>query len=307
MKVVITGGTGLIGRALAKSLLADRHEVVILSRDPESAKHVPQGANVVKWDGHSAEGWVEAAEAADAIVNLAGASIDSRWTDAYKKRIRESRVKAGQAVVAGIKAMDNKPKALIQASAVGYYGVQKDNIITEDSPAGNDFLAGVCKDWEASSQEAEALGVRRAIIRTGIVLSTKGGALARLLPIFRLGAGGPVGSGKQYYPWIHIGDEVDAIRFLIETPSASGVFNLSAPNPVPNADFSRTLGRAMNRPAFAPAPAIAMKVAFGEMATIILDGQRAIPQNLQKAGYTFRHPELEAAFRHLLFSGFEGE
>jgi uncharacterized protein (TIGR01777 family) len=305
MKVIITGGSGLIGRALTHDLLSGGHQVQILSRNPKKAKGIPAGAEVLEWDGKTAAGWGNQADGAEAIVNLAGASIDGRWTESYKQQIRQSRVDAGRAVVAAIKAAGQKPKVLIQASAVGFYGPRKDEVVTEESAAGYDFLASVCRDWEDSSKEAEAEGVRRVVIRTGIVLSTQGGALARLLPIFKLGGGGPVGSGQQYYPWIHILDEVNAIRFLMDTPYTQGVYNLTAPNPVPNKDFSRALGRAMNRPAIAPAPAIAMKLAFGEMSTIILDGQRAIPQKLEQAGYSFRFSEPEAAFRHLLYSGME--
>ncbi|HLA41892.1 MAG TPA: TIGR01777 family oxidoreductase, partial [Aggregatilineales bacterium] len=239
------------------------------------------------------------------IVNLAGASIDSRWTDMHRKRILNSRVNAGTAVTEAIKAADRKPGVLIQSSAVGYYGPCRDEIITEDSSAGRDFLAGVCKEWEASTQAVEEMGVRRCVIRSGIILSRRGGVMKRLLPIFKLGGGGTVGSGKQYYPWIHIGDEVDAIRFLIDSKKASGVFNLSAPEPVRNKEFTKALGKALSRPTLFPAPAIPMRIVFGEMATIILDGQRAIPQHLQEAGYQFRFTELESAFRHLLYSGVE--
>lgn len=307
MKIVITGGSGLIGRQLSRSLLADGHEVVILSRNPKAVSDLPQGLKLVEWDAKSAKGWGAQADGADAIVNLAGASIDARWTDAYKQKIRESRVNAGKAVVDAIKAAKEKPKVLIQASAVGYYGPRGEEVITETSSAGSDFLAEVCQAWEDSTQAAEDLGVRRAIIRTGIVLSKEGGAMARLLPIFKAFGGGPVGKGSQYYPWIHLGDEVDAIRFLIEQESTSGVYNLSAPNPVTNKQFSKALGKALNRPSFAPAPSLAIKAAFGEMSTIILDGQRAIPQRLLDAGYNFRFTEPQAAMRHLLYSGYEGD
>lgn len=306
MKVVITGGTGLIGRALADSLAENNHTVIVLSRDPENAKpFTSDNVTLAHWDAETEDGWVDYANGADAIVNLAGASLDSRWTDAYKKRIRDSRTKAGQAVVAAVKAANQKPKVVIQASAVGYYGPRDDEIVTEAANAGDDFLADVCKDWEDSTAEVEELGVRRAIIRTGLVLSTKGGALGRLIPIFKLGGGGPVGSGKQYYSWVHLGDVIDAICYLIENDKATGPYNLTAPNPVRNKDFSKALGKALNRPAITPAPSIAVKLMFGEMATIVLDGQRVVPENLQTAGFKFRFHEPEAAFRHLLYSGFE--
>lgn len=305
MKTVITGGTGLIGNALAKSLIADGHQVIILSRDPKR-KDAIKGAEMVKWDGKTARDWVEAADGAQAIVNLAGASIDNRWTESYKKLIVDSRVNGGRAVVEGIKAMTQKPEVLIQASAVGYYGPRGDEKINEEGSAGSDFLAEVCKQWEDSTAEAESLGVRRVIIRTGIVLSTKGGAMARLLPIFKMFAGGPTGSGKQYMPWIHIGDEIEAIRFLMEHQNAHGVFNLASPNPVTNKEFTKAMGGAMNRPAFAPAPGLALKAMFGEMSTIILDGQRVVPEKLQNMGYTFRFTDPQAAVRNLLYSGIEG-
>lgn len=304
MKVVITGGSGLIGRALTKSLRADDHEVVILSRDPEKVKHMPQGTQVVEWDGRTTEGWLEAAQGAEAIVNLAGAPISNRWTDSYRERVTNSRVNAGKAVLEATHSI--KPKAVIQSSAVGYYGPRGDEIVTEDAPRGNDFLAHVCDAWEASTEPIDDMpDVRRAVIRSGIVLSTKGGALVRLLPIFRMFAGGPVGGGKQYMPWIHIGDEVNAIRFLIENDKAEGVFNLAAPEPVTNKQFSQALGRAMSRPAFAPVPGVAVKVLYGEMATIVLDGQRAVPQRLLDMGFEFRFNDPEAALRHLLYSGVE--
>lgn len=305
MKVVITGGTGLIGNALAKSLAADHHQVLILSRDPKRRSSPAQGVEIVRWDGKTAGDWVEQAEGAEAIINLAGASIDQRWTDSHKKLIVDSRKEAGQAVVAGIKSMAQKPEVVIQASAVGYYGPRDDTEITEDAPAGNDFLAGVCKVWEASTEDVETLGVRRCVIRTGIVLSTKGGAMARLLPVFRMFAGGPVGSGKQYMSWIHIGDQVDAIRFLIEHKNAKGAFNLTAPNPVTNRAFAKALGNALGRPSLIPAPGFSLKIMFGEMSTVVLDGQRVVPQKLQQLNYNFRFIDPENAIRNLLYSGIE--
>jgi uncharacterized protein len=303
MKAVITGGTGLIGLALAESLLDEGYEVIILSRNPQASAHIPTGAVVAEWDAHTEKGWVEHASGADAIINLAGAPLDTRWTPAYKKRILESRLQATEAVVAAVKKAKVKPKVLVQASAVGYYGARGDETITEDTPAGEGFLADVCKQWETSSAGVEKEGVRRVITRTGLLLSTKSGPLARILPVFKMFIGGPVGLGKHYYPWIHIGDEIDAIRFLIENPKASGVFNLTAPSPVTNREFSKTLGKVINRPAFTPAPPPVLKVMFGELSSLVLTGQRVIPQNLLKLGYEFRFADLETAFRHLLYSG----
>jgi hypothetical protein len=305
MKVVITGGTGLIGRALAESLLSDHHEVIILSRDPENVEHPPRGAIIAGWDAHTEKGWLQYAEGADVIVNFAGATLDNRWTPAYKKRILDSRVQAGEAVTAAVKAAKKKPKVIVQASAIGFYGARGDEPVTEETPAGSGFLAEVCQQWEGSTAAVEKQGVRRVVVRTGLILSTKGGALERMLPFFKMFAGGPVGSGKQIYSWIHIGDEVDAIRFLIEQEKASGVFNLTSPNPVSNKVFSKTLGKVLNRPAFAPAPALAIKAMFGEMGSLVLTGQKVLPTRLQALGYRFRFTELEIAFRHLLYSGVE--
>lgn len=301
MRVVITGGTGLIGRPLASALASAGHEVVVLSRSPERATGLAKGVQVVRWDGRTAEGWGHLADGADAIVNLAGESIaEGRWSDERKRRIRDSRVNAGKAVVEAVQAASRKPAVVVQASAVGYYGPRGPETVTEDTPPGKDFLAQVCVDWEASTAPVEAMGVRRAIARTGIVLSTEGGALPRMLLPFKFFAGGKLGSGQQGFPWIHIADEVAALRFLIENPAASGPFNLAAPNPPTNAEFMRAVGEAMGRPAVMPTPAFALRSAFGEMATVLLDGQRAAPKRLLDLGFQFRFTDPVAALRDLL-------
>jgi uncharacterized protein len=306
MRIIITGGTGLIGRALAANLSSGGYELIILSRNP--ARHqgeLPPGARLQAWDGRSAQGWEHLADGATAIVNLAGENIGGdgllpdRWNDAKKRRIRQSRLDVGQAVVAAINAAAVKPRVLIQASAVGYYGPGGAEIITEDSPPGADFLARVCVDWEASSETVEVQGVRRVLLRTGLVLSRDGGPLPRLLPVFKLFAGGPLGSGRQYWPWIHIADEIAAIRHLIENEQARGPFNLTAPNPVTNADFSRALGRVLQRPSFLPTPAFALRLLLGEAATLVLDGQRAVPQRLLAHDFSFRFPDLADALADL--------
>jgi len=299
--VIVTGGSGLIGRRLAEELAADGHEVVVLSRDPRRVTGLPAGVKVVGWDGQRATGWAEWANGAGAIVNLAGENLSSkRWSEAQKRRIRESRVNAGRAVVEAVQAAATKPRVVIQASAVGYYGPRGDEAVTEETPPGHDFLASVCQVWEASTQPVEAMGVRRAIIRTGIVLSTRGGALPRMLLPFRLFVGGPLGSGRQGFPWIHLADEVGAIRFLIERETARGPFNLAAPQPPSNAEFSRALGRALGRPALLPAPAPVLRLLLGEMATVLVEGQRAVPARLLREGYQFLFPDLDAALRDLL-------
>jgi uncharacterized protein (TIGR01777 family) len=301
MRVIITGGTGLIGRALAASLVADGHEVCVLSRAPGRAKGLPPGVQAVAWDGRTAAEWGPLADGAAAIVNLAGESLSAgRWTSARKRRIRESRVNAGKAVVQAVQAASQKPAVVVQASAVGYYGPHGDEEVTEETPPGTDFLAQVAIDWEASTAPLEVLGIRRVVVRTGLVLSKAGGALPRLLLPFRLFAGGPLGSGRQWWPWIHSADEIAAIRYLMENPQAQGAFNLTAPNPLTNAAFSRVLGRVLGRPALLPAPAWVLRLMLGEMADVVLTGQRAVPRRLLEMGFTFRFPEAEVALRDLL-------
>ncbi|MEM7125846.1 MAG: TIGR01777 family oxidoreductase [Chloroflexota bacterium] len=301
MRIIITGGTGLIGRELTSSLIKDDHEVIILSRSPSKAREIPAPAQVIEWDGLTATGWGETVDGADAIVNLAGSGIaDARWSSARKKLIVDSRVHAGRAVMEAIEGSSTKPKVLIQSSAVGYYGaIDGDKVITDDGTPGSDYLAGVCFDWESSTSEAEKLGVRRPIIRTGIVLSNKGGAWPKIKLPFLLFAGGPLGSGKQWYPWIHIEDEVRAIRYLIEDESASGPFNLTAPNPVTNKEMAQSIGQVMGRPSFFPAPGFAIQAALGEMSTILLDGQRAVPKRLQELGFSFMYSDIDDAVRQL--------
>lgn len=302
MRIIITGGTGLIGRALAASLAADGSEVIVLSRNPTQAQGLPAGVRAERWDGRTAQGWGRLADGAAAIINLAGESIAARrWTAGQKRRIIDSRLNAGRAVVEAIDAAAVRPPVLIQASAVGYYGPCGDQEIAEDAGPGNDFLAQqVAVPWEESTASVEAMGVRRVIIRTGVVLSQKGGALPRMVLPFRFFVGGPLGNGRQWFPWIHLADEVAAIRFLMERADARGAFNLSAPNPLTNAEFSRTLGRVMRRPALIPTPALALRLLFGEMATVLLDGQRAVPRRLQQLGFAFKFPHAELALRDIL-------
>ncbi len=301
MRVLVTGGTGLIGSALVRSLLEDDSKVVVLTRSPERTQAaVPSGVRLQKWDGVSTDGWGHLASDVDAIVNLAGEGIaDGRWTMGRKEKIRESRINAGKALVAAIREADTKPKVLIQSSAVGFYGPCHDETLTENASPGTDFLAQVCFDWEASTAAVEDMGVRRPVIRTGVVLSAHGGAFPRMALPFKLFAGGPLGSGKQYFPWIHIDDEVAAIRFLLESESASGPYNLTSPDPPRNCEFVRELGRAMSRPSLLPTPSFALKALFGEMSTVLLDGQRAIPARLQEEGYKFAFANVGAALRDL--------
>ena len=301
MRVAVTGGSGLIGRALSASLARDHHEAIILSRHPEQVVGLPAVVRAERWNPHIAEECRHLVEEADAVVNLAGENIAARrWTVDRKKQIRDSRLNAGRAMLQALESATRRPRVVIQASAVGYYGLCGDEELNEESPPGKDFLAQLAIDWEASTAQIERLGVRRAIIRTGVILSPEGGAFPRLLLPFRLFVGGPLGSGRQWFPWIHIADEVGAIRFLLENESASGPFNLSAPHPVTNADFARMVGRQTKRPAFLPTPAFLLRLLFGEMATVLLDGQRAFPGRLMLMGYNFRFPEAAGALQDLL-------
>lgn len=302
MRIMIAGGTGLIGSALANSLVGSSCDVTVLTRSPERHQLLAsEGVELQEWDGETADGWGHLVSQVDAVVNLAGAGIaDGRWTTTRKEQIRESRVRAGQALVNAIRDADKVPKVFIQSSAVGYYGPSGDRTVDEQASPGTDFLARVCVDWESSTEAVESMGIRRVVIRTGVVLSAEGGALPRMTLPFRLFAGGPLGNGKQYFPWIHIADEVAAIRFLLEKEQASGPYNLAAPNPPSNREFVRDLGRVMGRPSLMPTPSFALQLLFGEMSTVLLDGQRAVPSRLQEAGYEFMYPEAVAALRDLL-------
>jgi uncharacterized protein len=303
MRAIITGGTGFQGKYLITELANAGYEVIVLSRHPDQYKlKLPDGVRLEWWDAKSSQGWGSLADGADAIVNLAGENMAAgRWTEKSKQEIRSSRVNAGKAIVQSIEQVPNKPKVVIQASAVGYYGTREDQKISEDSPPGNDFQASVCLDWEASTAPVDRMGVRRVVIRTGLPLATDGGVLERFLLPFKLYAGGPLGSGKQWIPWIHMADQVGAIRFLIENPGLSGAFNLCSPNPVTNKQLAQAIGKAMGRPSILPVPGFAMKLVFGQMADeMLLVGWRELPDRLLKAGYRFRFPEIDPALRDLL-------
>jgi len=293
MRVVIVGGSGLIGRALCNSLTIDGHEVIVSSRRPERVTGLPSGASVTTWDASLPDG-------ADAIVNLAGEGLAAkRWSQDRKRRICQSRIEVGQAVTRALASARCKPGVLIQASGVGYYG-PSDDMVTEQTPPGHDFLANLAVEWEDSTREVKHLGVRRAIIRTGAVLTKKGGALPRLLLPYRFFLGGPLGDGRQWFPWIHLADEVSAIRFLLDNEGASGPFNLVAPNPVTNLELSRIVARQLRRPALLRTPAFVLRLLFGEMASVVLEGQRAVPLKLLDFGYGYRFPEIGPALQDLL-------
>lgn len=305
MRIIITGGTGLIGSALAAELAGAGHEVIVLTRNPDQATGLPAGVRAERWDGRTAQGWGHLADGAGAIVNLAGASIagegflPGRWTPERRRQILQSRLDAGKAVVEAVTAAAVKPGVVVQSSGIGIYGFLGDETVDESAPAGFDWLAQVAVQWEAATAPVEAMGVRRAVIRTAVVFTPKGGVLPLLLLPFRLFVGGPIGGGKQYVPWIHLADEVGAIRFLIENPKASGAFNLAAPDLVTNAELSKAAGRALHRPSWFPLPGFVMQLMFGEVSTLLLEGQRAAPKRLLELGYPFRFPTLEGALRNL--------
>lgn len=305
MNIIISGGTGLIGRALVAELAANGHQLTILSRAAKKPAGLPANVTVQTWDARTAAGWGRLVETADAVINLAGANLsEKRWTAEQKERIRASRVNAGNALVEAIQQAARKPGLLIQASATGYYGPQQSEPLAETAAPGNDFLAQVCVDWEAATAPVEALGVRRIILRTGVVLSNEpGGALAKMVLPFRFFAGGPLGNGQQWFPWIHLADEVIAIRFLLTHPTAAGPFNLCAPQPLTNAQFSRAIGQTLHRPAWLPVPAPALKLLFGEMAAVLLTGQRALPVKLLDLGFEFKYSSAPAALKNLLTRG----
>jgi len=298
VRVLIVGGSGLIGSALAESLVRDSHQPVVLSRAPERQR-LPQGVLATGWDGKRLGPWVEELSRADAVVNLAGESIFGRWTAAKKRRLEESRVDTSRLVAEAFAVATRRPLLLVQGSAIGYYGDTGDREIDESAPAGDDFLAHLAVAWEAASASVEKLGVRRPILRTAVVLSRGGGALRPLATAFRAFVGGPLGDGRQWMPWVHEADEVGAIRFLLESPAASGPYNVVAPEPVRNGDFSRAVGKALGRPSWLPAPKAAVRLALGELAETLLGGQRAVPARLLALGFRFRFPTLAGALEDL--------
>jgi uncharacterized protein (TIGR01777 family) len=300
--IAVTGGTGMIGRAVINELTARGDSVVALVRNPAEASGRLAGdrVRVVAWPDVSSPPPADALSGTDAVVNLIGEPIAQRWSAAVKRRIRDSRVLGTRNLVAAIEAAEPRPRVLVSQSATGYYGPRGDERLAEDAAPGSDYLASVVVDWEAEAGAAAELGVRVAITRTGVVLAPSGGALAKMLPPFKAGIGGPVAGGRQYLPWVHLEDVAGAILHGIDSDAASGAFNVAAPEPVTNAVFSRALGHVLHRPAFVPVPAIALKLLYGEMAVIVLTGQRAVPTHLLAQGYAFRHPELEPALRDVL-------
>jgi uncharacterized protein (TIGR01777 family) len=307
LRIVITGGTGLLGRPLCSRLVTDGHEVRVLSRGaptaPVGTRWIDRaGESAYRWTGDaSTAGWGELLDGANVVINLAGESIASgRWTADRKARLERSRIETTRAVVAAIAVAKAPPRLLVNASAVGYYGSRGDEVLTEDAAAGNDFLAHVCVRWEAEAQRALSPRTRVALVRTGIVLDRDGGALAKMLLPFRLGAGGPLGSGEQYMSWIHRDDWTALVAGLLEH-DVEGPFNATAPTPVTNAEFARALGAALHRPSVLPTPAFAIRLAFGEMGeALLLSSQRALPSRARALGFTHRYATIETALAQLV-------
>ncbi len=301
-RILVAGGTGFIGRALVAELGAAGYEIIVLTRTRGKAPTGPAaGVRFFPWDGRTAEGWGRLADGALAIVNLAGDNLaEGRWTKAKKARILSSRTSAGSAVAEAVREARIKPGVLIQASAVGFYGSRGDEELDEGSAPGHGFLAEVVASWEASTRGVEELGVRRAVIRSGLVLGRGGGAFPSLLRPFRFFGGGPLGSGGQWLSWIHLADEVRAIRFLLERQDLAGAFNLTAPAPLPEKELCRAIGAALRRPCWFPVPAILLTALFGEKAgETLLCSQKVFPRRLRAAGFDFRFPDAGAAVRDL--------
>ena len=300
MRILISGGTGMIGKLLVPGLHESDHELWLLTRSGQEEHSLPN-VNMIQWDGSSLGTWSELVNHVDAIINLAGENIGSkRWSVRRKNLIIESRVNAGKILVEAIIKAKKRPKVFIQASAIGIYGVNNTDILTEESAFGDDYLAGICKKWEASSEELDSIGIRRIIIRTGVVLSKSAGALNRMLIPFNLYIGGPIGSGKQMISWIHPSDEVSAIQFLLENENAKGIFNLTAPYPTSNAEFGKCLAKVAHKPYWLPVPAIGLRILLGEMSTLVLDGQNVTPERLIDAGFSFKYEKIEDALLNLI-------
>ena len=296
MRVTVTGATGLIGSALVARLKERGDEVTVLARDPDRAR-ASLGVEAVEWQATAGPAPAAALAGRDAVVSLMGEKVDQRWTDEARRRIRESRVDGTDNLVAGLRAAEPRPRVLVSGSAVGYYGPRGDERVEESEPPGHDFLASVVVEWERAAQAAASLGLRVVTVRSGVVLSARGGALARMLLPFRLGVGGPIAGGRQYLPWIHLDDEVGILLAALDGERWGGPVNASAPEPVTSRDFGRTLGRVLRRPAVLPAPGLALRALFGEMSMVLTTGQRAVPARALEHGYRFRHPDLEGALR----------
>ncbi|GAA3365996.1 TIGR01777 family oxidoreductase [Streptomyces antimycoticus] len=295
MRIAVTGSSGLIGTALVRSLHEDGHQVVRLVRRP------PRAQDEVEWDPKRE--WVDTKGlmGCEAVVHLAGAGVgDRRWTDAYKKEIRDSRVLGTAALAEAIASLDAPPRVLVSGSAVGFYGDTGERAVDESAPPGHGFLPDLCQDWEEAAAAAQEAGVRTVFTRTGLVISSEGGAWGRLFPLFKLGLGGRMGSGRQYWSFISLRDHVAALRHILDTPELTGPVNLTAPAPVTNREITAAMGRVLRRPTLFTVPAPALRIALGEMSGEVLGSVRAIPRRLLDSGFTFTHPHVDEAIKAAL-------
>ena len=300
MRVAVTGATGTIGSAVVRALLDRGDGVVALTRDPDRAvQRLGSGVDARRWaEPKSEPPPADALAGCEGVINLLGEPIDQRWNEAAKREIRDSRVLGTRNLVEGLRSADPRPRVLVSQSASGWYGPRGDEPVDEtETVAGGDFLAQVVVAWEREARRAEELGVRVATTRTGVVLAQGGGALARMLPPFRMGVGGPVAGGRQYVPWVHVDDVAGAMLFALDADGSSGPLNVAAPEPVTNRELSKALGRVLHRPAVMPVPGFALGLLYGEMATVVTEGVRMIPRRLQELGYTWKRPDLEDALR----------
>ena len=300
MRILITGGTGFVGAQLTSRFIQNGDEVTILTRSKKGPEKGPAGISYLQGDPTQKGSWQEAIKNHDAIINLAGASIFSRWTEEHKKAIRESRVSTTQNIVEGIPSRPERLFTLFSTSAVGYYGFCGDEELVEDSPPGNDFLARIAKEWEGEALKAREKGARVVITRFGIVMGEKGGALSQMIPLFKKYIGGPIGSGKQWFSWVHIKDLAEAFAFLLKHPEISGPVNVCSPNPVRNRDLAKALGKMLHRPSFIPAPGFMVRWVLGEFGSIILEGQRVVPKQLLNSGFVFQFPDIECALQSIV-------
>lgn len=298
MKILMTGGTGFVGSNLTQALCADGHRVTLLTRSLRPDRTPPEGAAFLEADPTEPGAWQEQVPAHDAVINLAGASIFTRWTKKAKKVLRESRLRTTRNLVDALGPGAAPGFRFLSTSAVGYYGFCGDEVLTEQSPPGDDFLARLARDWE---QEALRAGDGVALLRFGVILGGREGALAKMIPLFKKYLGGPLGSGQQWFSWIHIQDLVEVYRFLLDRPDLTGPVNCTAPEPVRNRDLTRALAEALDKPArMPPVPGLVMRAVLGEFGTMLLEGQRVIPDRLNQAGFSFRYPSIGAALKDLV-------
>jgi uncharacterized protein (TIGR01777 family) len=300
MKILITGGTGFVGTQLRSRLIQDGNEVTILTRSKKGSDKDPSGVSYLEGDPTKKGPWQDTIKEHDVVINLAGASIFSKWTKEHKKAIRESRISTTQNIVEGIPPNSERPLTLFSTSAVGYYGFCGDEERVEDSPPGNDFLARIAVEWEREALKAKNRGARIVITRFGIVMGEKGGALSQMIPLFKKYIGGPIGSGKQWFSWVHIKDLAEAFAFLLKHPEISGPVNVCSPNPVRNKDLATALGKALHRPSFFTAPGFMVKLVLGEFGSVILEGQRVIPRKLLDHGFAFQYPDIGIALKSIV-------